>query len=67
RITFKDLPQDDPRQRRPDITLAQEVLGWKPIVGREEGLSKTYDYFKALPETEWYQMDHKQFDQFITK
>lgn len=67
RITFKDLPQDDPRQRRPDISLAQEVLGWKPIVGREEGLSKTYDYFKALPETEWYQMDHKQFDQFITK
>lgn len=67
RITFKDLPQDDPRQRRPDILLAQEVLGWKPIVGREEGLSKTYDYFKALPETEWYQMDHKQFDQFITK
>ena len=51
RITFKDLPQDDPRQRRPDISLAQEVLGWKPIVGREEGLSKTYDYFKALPET----------------
>jgi dTDP-glucose 4,6-dehydratase len=67
RITFKDLPQDDPRQRRPDISLAQEVLGWKPIVGREEGLSKTYDYFKALPETEWYQLDHKQFDQFITK
>lgn len=67
RITFKDLPQDDPRQRRPDISLAQEILGWKPIVGREEGLSKTYDYFKALPETEWYQMDHKQFDQFITK
>ena len=63
RITFKDLPQDDPRQRRPDISLAQEVLGWKPIVGREEGLSKTYDYFKSLPPSEWTKLPKE----FISK
>ncbi|MFM7566686.1 MAG: UDP-glucuronic acid decarboxylase family protein [Flavobacteriales bacterium] len=67
KITFNPLPQDDPRQRRPDITLAEQQLGWKPKVSREEGLSKTYAYFKALPNEEWYQLDHKQFDQFITK
>lgn len=67
KITFNPLPQDDPRQRRPDITLAEQQLGWKPKVSREEGLSKTYAYFKALPNEEWYKLDHKQFDQFITK
>ncbi len=47
-IQFKPLPQDDPRQRRPDISLAQSTLGWKPKVQLEEGLEKTIAYFRRL-------------------
>ncbi|MBI3399621.1 MAG: SDR family oxidoreductase [Deltaproteobacteria bacterium] len=46
KIIFKPLPQDDPMQRRPDITLAKEKLDWKPQVSLDEGLSKTVEYFK---------------------
>jgi len=46
-IIFKPLPQDDPKQRRPDITLAGEKLGWKPAVPLETGLGLTADYFAA--------------------
>ena len=45
-IEFKPLPQDDPKLRQPDITRAKQVLGWEPVVGREEGLKRTMDYFK---------------------
>ncbi len=45
-IIFKELPEDDPRQRRPDIALAREKLGWEPKVNLEEGLQLTIDYFK---------------------
>ena len=48
RIAYRDLPKDDPKQRRPDITLAQEILGWNPTVGRSEGVKKTYEYFKTV-------------------
>jgi UDP-glucuronate decarboxylase len=49
KLVFKPLPQDDPRQRKPDITLAQQHLGWKPAVPLDEGLRKTITYFrKAL-------------------
>ncbi|HFQ91071.1 MAG TPA: SDR family oxidoreductase [Desulfobulbus sp.] len=47
-IVFKPLPSDDPKQRRPDITLAREKLGWKPEVGLRQGLEKTIPYFEAL-------------------
>ena len=46
RISFKPLPQDDPKQRQPDITLAKEKLGWGPKVSIDEGLRLTIDYFK---------------------
>ena len=48
KLVFKPLPQDDPRQRKPDITLAKKVLGWEPKVPLEEGLKKTIDYFDKL-------------------
>ena len=48
KIVFRPLPADDPRQRRPDITLARERLGWQPGVGLAEGLEKTVRYFEAL-------------------
>ena len=46
KIVYRPLPVDDPKQRRPDITRAQTLLGWEPKVGLEEGLLKTVDYFK---------------------
>jgi len=45
-IIYKDLPVDDPKIRQPDITKAKEILGWQPTVDREEGLLRTYEYFK---------------------
>ncbi len=54
KIVHKPLPVDDPRQRQPDITKARDVLGWEPIISRTEGLRITYEYFKSLPESEWY-------------
>jgi len=53
KIAYKPLPVDDPKQRRPDITKAKEILGWEPKVERKEGLKITYDYFKSLPPEEW--------------
>ncbi|NOZ25587.1 MAG: SDR family oxidoreductase [Nitrospirae bacterium] len=50
KITFKELPADDPRQRQPDISLAREKLNWEPSVQMEEGLRKTIEYFKKLIE-----------------
>ena len=46
RIVFKELPQDDPRIRQPDITKARELLGWEPKVDRETGLRRTLEYFR---------------------
>lgn len=53
KIIYKELPVDDPKQRQPDITKAKTILGWEPKVDRAEGLRETYDYFKALPPSEW--------------
>jgi Nucleoside-diphosphate-sugar epimerases len=46
-ITFKTLPQDDPKQRQPNIDLANQTLNWQPSVSLEDGLIKTIDYFKT--------------------
>ena len=46
KLIYKPLPQDDPRQRQPDISLAKEKLGWTPKVKLNEGLQKTVDYFR---------------------
>jgi dTDP-glucose 4,6-dehydratase len=53
KIVYKPLPVDDPKQRRPDITRAKEILNWEPKVERREGLKETYDYFRSLPPEEW--------------
>ena len=47
KIIFKDLPEDDPMQRKPDNTLAREKLDWEPNIQLEEGLGKTITYFKV--------------------
>ncbi|KKS26454.1 MAG: NAD-dependent epimerase/dehydratase [Parcubacteria group bacterium GW2011_GWA2_42_11] len=48
KIIFKPLPQDDPQQRQPDISLAKEKLGWQPEINLEQGLIKTIEYFKEI-------------------
>lgn len=58
KLVYTDLPIDDPKQRRPDISKAKEILGWEPQVGRAEGLRITYEYFKSLPAQE---IKHKDF------
>jgi dTDP-glucose 4,6-dehydratase len=50
-IHFRDLPEDDPKQRKPDIGKARELLGWAPRVDLEEGLKKTVAYFESLRAT----------------
>ncbi len=54
KIVYQELPKDDPKQRQPDITRAQQILDWAPTIDRSEGLEVTYNYFKNLPEEEWY-------------
>ncbi|MGH7570426.1 MAG: UDP-glucuronic acid decarboxylase family protein [Gemmatimonadota bacterium] len=48
RVVYRPLPVDDPRVRRPDITLASELLDWEPRVDLEEGLRRTIDYYRSL-------------------
>jgi dTDP-glucose 4,6-dehydratase len=64
KIVFNPLPTDDPKQRRPDITLAQNILGWEPKVHRSEGLKITYDYFKSLTTEELNKVEHKNFEKY---
>ena len=47
RIVFGALPEDDPRKRKPDITLAQKKLDWQPTIPLRDGLLKTIDYFRS--------------------
>ena len=63
KLVFKDLPKDDPKQRKPDITKAKDILDWKPEVTRKDGLKLTYEYFKNLPEEDLYNYAHpKEFN-----
>lgn len=48
KLIYKDLPKDDPKQRKPHIEKAQKILGWNPTVDRAEGMKRTYEYFKTV-------------------
>ena len=65
KVVYKPLPQDDPKQRQPNITKAKQILGWEPKVSRADGLKITYEYFKSLPQEVLYQRDHKSFEKYI--
>ncbi|MCF1714513.1 SDR family oxidoreductase [Flavihumibacter sp. RY-1] len=54
KIVYRPLPKDDPKQRKPDITKAKEILGWAPTISRSEGVKITYEYFKSLPYEELF-------------
>jgi len=58
KVVYKPLPVDDPKQRQPNITKAQEILGWEPRYDRSEGLKITWDYFKSLPKERLYEEAH---------
>jgi dTDP-glucose 4,6-dehydratase len=58
KVIYHPLPTDDPKQRQPNITKAQAILGWEPKVERAEGLKITWDYFKALPKERLYEDSH---------
>ena len=61
KLISKPLPKDDPKQRRPDITLARKILNWEPKVKRAEGLKITYEYFKGLSKDELNKVEHRTF------
>ncbi|MFS4492769.1 UDP-glucuronic acid decarboxylase family protein [Maribacter sp. 2308TA10-17] len=63
KVIYKDLPQDDPMQRQPDISKAKEILGWEPKVGREEGMRKTFEYFKTLSQEDLEKTEHRDFSE----
>jgi len=65
KVVYKDLPQNDPKQRQPNIDKARSILNWEPKISRSEGLKITYQYFKNLPEDELYKKDHYNFEKFI--
>jgi dTDP-glucose 4,6-dehydratase len=68
KVVYKPLPQDDPKQRQPDISKAKEILGWEPKVSRDEGLRITYDYFRSLPKERLYEeSNHRGFEGFSAK
>lgn len=62
KLISKPLPTDDPKQRKPDITKAKEILGWEPKVNRAEGLKITYEYFKSLSKDELNKTEHRTFN-----
>ena len=67
KIIFKPLPKDDPLQRQPDITKAKEILNWEPKILRNNGMRKTFDYFKSLSPEELLKNEHKDFSKHIRK
>ena len=67
KIIFKELPENDPLQRQPDISLAKKLLDWEPRIPRSTGMKITLDYFKTLPEERLYKYEHKDFSNHIKR
>lgn len=67
KIVYKPLPADDPQKRRPDISMAKEVLDWTPQVDRRQGLEATLEYFRGFSPDELHKKEHKAFDKYIRR
>lgn len=65
KVVYRDLPVNDPKQRQPDITKAKALLDWTPKIDRQEGLKRTYEYFKGLTQDELFTKDHNSFEKYI--
>ena len=65
KIVHKELPVDDPKKRRPDITVAKRELGWEPKTDRTTGMRTTFNYFKGLSEEQLFKREHKDFSKHI--
>ncbi|WP_416445593.1 UDP-glucuronic acid decarboxylase family protein [Leeuwenhoekiella sp. A16] len=65
KIIHKELPVDDPKKRRPDITVARKELGWEPKTDRTTGMKRTFDYFKSLSQEQLFKREHKDFSKHI--
>ncbi len=63
-IIYKELPENDPLQRCPDISLAKKILNWEPKVSRNEGMKKTFEYFSSLSPEELRNDSHKDFSKY---
>ena len=66
-VVYKELPVNDPMQRKPNISKAQSILGWEPKVMREEGLKLTYEWFQSLPDERLYRKEHRDFADYSRK
>ena len=67
KVIYQDLPVNDPKQRKPDISKAKNTLKWEPKVSREDGLKITYGYFKGLSQEELNKKEHNDFEQYIIR
>lgn len=65
KVVYKSLPENDPKQRQPDIDKARKLLDWIPKVNRKEGLKITYEYFKSLTSEELFVKEHNTFEGYI--
>ncbi len=65
KVVYRDLPENDPKQRQPNIDKAKNLLGWTPKVGRQEGLQITYEYFKSLSTQELHAKEHNTFEEYV--
>ncbi len=59
KIVYEDLPQDDPKRRKPDISRAQSLLGWQPAIDRSEGLKRSLEYFRMASDEHRIDSDWK--------
>jgi UDP-glucuronate decarboxylase len=67
KLIYKSLPENDPVRRQPDITLANNILGWKPTVELEEGLSHTINYFSDMPSSTTYEEKPERIEKYFKK
>ena len=67
KVVYQPLPVNDPMQRQPDISKAKSLLDWEPKVMRDEGLKRTYEWFKSLPDERLYRKEHRDFADYSRK
>jgi UDP-glucuronate decarboxylase len=67
KLIYKSLPENDPARRQPDITVAKKILGWKPTVELEEGLTHTINYFTDLPSSTTYEEKAGRIEKYFQK